>query len=117
VDDRGRGRRRDRRRAMSQLVVIGALEVHPDDAPTMAGLDATMAAATRQEPGCLHYAFAHDVEQPGCFRLSERWRDAAALDEHFATPPMAAFRRAIAGGVRLVRRAVPAYTVSGEKDL
>ena len=101
---------------MSQLVVIGALEVHPDDAPAMARLTATMAAATRQEPGCLHYAFAHDVEQPGCFRVSERWRDATALDEHFATPHMAAFRRGL-GGLRLVRRAVTAYTVAGEKAL
>ncbi|HSR95587.1 MAG TPA: putative quinol monooxygenase [Kofleriaceae bacterium] len=101
---------------MSQLVVIGVLEVHPDDAPAMARLTATMAAATRQEPGCLQYAFGHDVEQPGCFRLSEQWRDAAALDEHFATPHMAAFRRGL-GGLRLVRRAVTAYTVAGEKAL
>jgi quinol monooxygenase YgiN len=101
---------------MSQLVVIGALEVHPDDVPAMAELTAAMAAATRQEPGCLHYAFGHDVEQAGCFRLSERWRDAAALDAHFATPHMATFRRGL-GGLRLVRRAVTAYTVAGEKDL
>ena len=98
------------------LVVIGALEVHPDDAAAMAQLAATMAAATRQEAGCLHYAFGHDVEQPGCFRLSEQWRDAAALEEHFTTPHMAAFRRGLSA-LRLVRRAVTAFTVAGEKVL
>jgi quinol monooxygenase YgiN len=101
---------------MNQLVVIGALEVHPDDAATMTQLTAAMAIATRRESGCLHYAFGHDVEQPGCFRLSERWRDATALDEHFTQPHMATFRRGLAA-LRFVRRAVTAYTVSAEEEL
>jgi quinol monooxygenase YgiN len=101
---------------MTPLVVIVTLEVDPGDAPAMKALASTMAAATRDEPGCLHYAFGEDIDRPGCFHLSERWIDAAALDAHFASPHMATYRAGVRA-LRIVRRSAMAYEVSGEKPL
>ena len=56
-----------------------------------------MMAATRAEPGCLDYAFSHDLAEPTLLRLIERWRDEAALTEHFAAPHMATFNAAMQG--------------------
>jgi quinol monooxygenase YgiN len=41
-------------------------------------------AASLQEPGCLGYEVCRgDADAPGTFVLYEKWRDAAALDEHY----------------------------------
>ena len=51
-----------------------------------------MATATRAEDGCAHYAYAEDVMDRGLVRISEIWRDQAALDLHFKTAHMADWR-------------------------
>lgn len=51
--------------------------------------------ATRAEPGCVDYAFAIELGDPGAVRLVERWESAEALRAHFATPHMAAFQAAM----------------------
>ena len=41
-------------------------------------------AASLQEPGCLGYEVCRgDGDAAGTFVLYEKWRDAAALDEHY----------------------------------
>jgi quinol monooxygenase YgiN len=55
----------------------------------------TMEEATRQESGCLTYAFSVDVSDPTMLRVFERWETTEALDAHFKTPHMAAFNAAI----------------------
>ncbi|SFF74920.1 Quinol monooxygenase YgiN [Novosphingobium sp. CF614] len=44
--------------------------------------------ATRAEAGCLSYAYAYDVLEPGLFRISEAWSDREALAAHFEQPHM-----------------------------
>ncbi len=58
---------------------------------------ATMVAASRAEDGCLAYAYAQDVLDPGLIHVVERWRDRAALDAHFRTAHLAEWRTAWAG--------------------
>lgn len=53
---------------------------------------AAMLAASRAEDGCLAYSYAQDVLEPGVIHIAELWRDRAALDAHFQTPHMAAWR-------------------------
>ena len=53
-----------------------------------------MMTATRAEDGCVAYAYAEDVAEPGLIHVFEIWRDQAALDAHFKTPHMAAWRAA-----------------------
>jgi quinol monooxygenase YgiN len=49
----------------------------------------------RQEPGCLSFTFAETIEEPGRFLLVERWRDQAALDEHFGSNAFADYQAEI----------------------
>jgi quinol monooxygenase YgiN len=51
-------------------------------------------SATRAEEGCLGYAFAEDLLDPGLIHVAERWRDHAALDGHFKAPHLAEGREA-----------------------
>lgn len=44
----------------------------------------------RTEPGCIAYAFAQVVAEPGRYLVVQEWRDEAALEAHYASP---AFRR------------------------
>lgn len=51
--------------------------------------------ATRQEDGCIRYAYARDVLDPQIMHVSEAWRDMDALKAHFGAPHMAEWRVAI----------------------
>jgi quinol monooxygenase YgiN len=53
--------------------------------------------ATRKEDGCLSYAFAEDVLEPGLIHVVESWRDQAALDAHFGAPHFTVWREANPG--------------------
>ncbi len=53
-----------------------------------------MVDGSRAEDGCLHYAYAEDVFEPGLIWVSESWRDQAALDRHAQSEHMAAWRAA-----------------------
>lgn len=51
-----------------------------------------MISGSRAEPGCLEYSYAQDVLDVGLIRVTEVWRDRAALDAHFRSPHIAAWR-------------------------
>ena len=53
-----------------------------------------MVEASNAEDGCLHYAYAEDVLEPGVIWVSEAWRDDAALKGHADSAHMAAWRAA-----------------------
>ena len=55
---------------------------------------AHMIEATRAEDGCVNYAFAEDVLDPGLIHISEVWRDKAALEKHGASAHMGVWRKA-----------------------
>jgi quinol monooxygenase YgiN len=73
-------------------------------------------AATRAEDGCLAYCYATDVEAPGLIRVFEQWRDQAALDAHFQTAHMAAWRKA-REALGFHDRRLTAYQVAGEREI
>ena len=54
-----------------------------------------MIEASRAEAGCAGYDYAFDMLEPGLMRVREWWRDEQALRDHFATPHMAAFLKAL----------------------
>lgn len=51
-----------------------------------------MMAASRAELGCIAYAYAVDLIDPGLIHVVERWTDRAALAAHFASPHLAVWR-------------------------
>jgi len=74
------------------LIVAGEIEIDPANREKAIAAALEMMEATRREAGCLSYTLSGDLAHPGRFRIFEEWKSQAALDEHFATPHMAAFQ-------------------------
>jgi len=74
------------------LLIVGTVRLPPgrlDDArPAMS----RMIAASRAEDGCEEYSYAQDVLDAGLIHVKELWRDQAALDRHFMSEHIAAWR-------------------------
>lgn len=98
------------------ILIQGYIKVSPDNVARLKEAAAPLIAATRQEAGCLAYAFAEDIGEPGLIHIAERWADDAALAAHNKAPHLAAFMGAMptlgVAGVRIAR-----YDASGEKVL
>ncbi|MBF0619577.1 MAG: antibiotic biosynthesis monooxygenase [Candidatus Omnitrophica bacterium] len=52
---------------------------------------------TRAEKGCLFYSLFQDAQSPTDFLFYEEYTDQAALDVHFNSAYLAAFRQVVAG--------------------
>ncbi len=93
------------------LIVAGTMEVEPDHRDRMLEAVAPMVSATRAEPGCRAYVFSPDPDDPAMVHLYELWDDQAALDDHFASDHMAAWRAASAD-LPIRRRDIAKYVIS-----
>lgn len=80
-----------------QLTVIATLHVQPGKQAAFEARMAAMAAATRLEAGCILYDLQRAEDDPCEYIMVEYWRDAAALDEHFASAHMAALAADLPG--------------------
>ncbi len=98
------------------LIVAGTIEVDPDHRDAMFAAVAPMVEATRAEPGCRAYTFSPDPEDPGLILLFELWDDQAALDAHFASEHLAAWRRR-AADLAIRGRDITQSLVSGTGSL
>ena len=76
------------------VVIAGTVRVPPERLARFKPHMQAMLAASRAEDGCLVYSYAEDVAEPGLMRVFEAWRDEAALQAHFQTAHMAAWRAA-----------------------
>jgi quinol monooxygenase YgiN len=76
------------------ILIAGTVRVPPQNLEAFRPHMEAMLAASRAEDGCLEYSYAVDVAEPGLIRILEVWRDQAAIDAHFQTPHMAAWRAA-----------------------
>ena len=76
------------------LLIVGTVRIPRENVARARPAVARMIEATREEEGCVHYAFAEDVLEPGLIHLHEVWRDRAALEAHFASAHMAEWRAA-----------------------
>ena len=83
--------------------------------PTLEALERVI-LATRAEDGCLSYAYAYDVLEPGLFRVSETWRDREALTAHFAQPHMKRWQEERAA-LGMTGRRVEMHEVSASEAL
>lgn len=98
------------------ILIAGTVRVPPENLAAFKPHMLAMLEASRAEDGCLTYSYAEDVAEPGLIRVYEAWRDLAALDAHFQTAHMAAWRAAWpqfgVGDRRLVL-----YEVASERQL
>ena len=76
------------------ILVAGTIKYQPGAIERLKSAMQKMVAATRQEDGCINYDFAVDVADPDTLIIFERWRDRQALEAHFQTTHMAAWRKA-----------------------
>ncbi len=76
------------------VLIAGTIRVPPENLTRFKPHMEAMLAASRAEDGCLTYSYAVDVQDPGLIRVFEAWRDEAALQAHFQTPHIAAWRAA-----------------------
>ena len=74
------------------ILVNGTIRLSSASLPRALPAMAAMVAASRAEPGCIAYAYAQDLFDPGLIHVVERWRDRAALIAHFASPHLAKWR-------------------------
>ncbi|MEO5983320.1 MAG: putative quinol monooxygenase [Pedococcus sp.] len=74
---------------MSELHVVATIPAKSGSQDTVRDVLTKLAAATREEEGCLAYDLFESAAAPGTFVTVERWRGQADLDAHLTTPHIA----------------------------
>lgn len=74
------------------LLIIGTIRMPAGGFEKARPVMERMLSASRAEDGCLEYSYARDVLDDGLVRVTEVWRDRAALDAHFRSPHIAEWR-------------------------
>lgn len=98
------------------IVIAGFYRFPPENLAAIQPAMARMIEASRAEPGCVHYAFSHDVLEGGMIRVSECWNDQAAFDSHAASPHMAQWR-ADSAEHGIQERTITVYAVKSARTL
>jgi quinol monooxygenase YgiN len=73
------------------IVISGSARVLESAIDRAVQAGSTMAATSRDEPGCIDYRFSIDIDDPLVVHLLEKWESDAALTAHFGTAHFAAF--------------------------
>ena len=71
------------------VVVVAVLPGKPEKREELGDLLAKAAATSRNDAGCVSYAFHRDLEDPDRYVSVEVWEDQASLDAHFQAPHLA----------------------------
>lgn len=98
------------------LIIAGTVRVPPHNLEAFRPHMLAMLTATRAEDGCLEYAYAEDVAEPGLIRVFEVWRDQPALDAHLQAAHLTTWRAAwpVFG---VSDRRLFAYEVASEREI
>lgn len=84
---------------MTELHVVATIPAQPERAGDIRTALQQLATATRAEDGCLAYDLYESAAVPGTFVTVERWTGQDALDQHMATPHIAAAMAAADGAL------------------
>lgn len=74
------------------IVVVGSFRIPPSMIEVVRPAMGAMISASRAEEGCIEYAYGFDALDEGLVRVSEKWRDRAALEAHLRTAHIAEWR-------------------------
>ena len=77
------------------LLVLAEARIDPAQLDQVRAFARPMIEASRAEAGCISYDYALDLLEPGLLRVTERWKDWQALNDHFAAPHMTDFVTAL----------------------
>lgn len=75
---------------MPNLNVVATIVAKPDSVDEVRAGLSTLAAASRDEAGCVSYELYESAAAPGTFVTVEAWTDQAALQAHMQTPHLQA---------------------------
>lgn len=64
------------------IIVTGAVRFGNGEIERLRGALVRNVEASRKEEGCEAYSYAVDLTEPGLLRITEMWRDEAAVDAH-----------------------------------
>jgi quinol monooxygenase YgiN len=98
------------------VVVVGRVQTDADKREALIRVGQTVAAASRQEPGCISYRLYEDTEIDNEFVIVEEWESSEALQQHFATAHVAEFLRAIPATL-VAPPDVKFHTIASSMDL
>jgi quinol monooxygenase YgiN len=98
------------------IVVVGRVQTDADRRAELVRIGQRVAAASRQEPGCISYQVCQDTEDENAFVFVEQWETEEALQAHFGSSHIAEFMPAIPGAVAGPPD-VKFHTVASSRDL
>lgn len=75
---------------MADLHVIATIPAKAEAADGIRAALSSLVQQTRQEEGCLAYDLYESAAAPNTFVTVERWTNQDALDQHMASPHLAA---------------------------
>jgi len=99
-----------------KTVIVAHVRLPAENLPAARAAIEPLVRETLKEPGCISYAFAEDLAEPGLLRISEIWADRPSLDAHMQAPHFAEWRVA-AGSLGITERQIKIFTVSAEETL
>ncbi|MEM9634123.1 MAG: putative quinol monooxygenase [Pseudomonadota bacterium] len=76
------------------IFVIATMKTSYENRDALVEATRLCIAKTREEPGCLTYDFHQSITDPLTYTFVERWQNRDALEKHFNTPHLAAWREA-----------------------
>ena len=77
------------------IVVVGRVQTDAEKRDALVRIGQAVAAASRQEAGCISYRLYEHSESANKFVFIEEWESTEALQQHFATAHIKEFMRAI----------------------
>ena len=98
------------------IVVVGRVRSDADKRDELMRVGQAVAAASRKETGCISYRLYEDTELENEFVFVEEWDSIQALQQHFATPHIAEFMRAIPATI-VAPPDVKFHTIASTMDL
>jgi quinol monooxygenase YgiN len=98
------------------IIVQGSARVSAKDYDRFKAFVVPIIEASRQEEGCILYAFASDLTDPTLIRITERWASQAALDSHLQQPHFAKLIGEL-GNYEVSDLVVMLYDASNERPL
>ena len=96
------------------IIITGHVRVRPEKMDELRPYMRAALQGTRQEPGCILYAYGEDVLDPGLIRIVERWQSWDAIEAHTKAPYIKAWADAREAHGGTLERDILAYEVSGE---
>ena len=98
------------------IVVVGRVQSDSDKRDALIRVGRAVAAASREEPGCISYRLYEDSELEHAFVFVEEWESDEALKLHFATPHIREFMQAIPATI-VAPPDVKFHTIASTMDL